>query len=870
MPVSTLSLNGKRRLWVTAPVTANPAPAPAAAQQFSIANWGASLSPGFHQRGVWFVRGAVPAGTMPRVAQAAGAQFLGLRTYNDGSLKLGTLLLRDPAFAGGESRAYTLDAVSGSLPAGARAAVGNAGLTAALAGRDIKVAFAAVHRNDGANSVHGSGAFTASLATHAATATRWTLLGTGPAADVWQGWGMATDNAGGAADAHLKVNWCVIRWKAADSTTAGLQVMAEPALDWWSVDGKYGLSYDAVLLDGSTSIVSYPGVQHIQQSRWVMAVKSGNNAGQAPWIGAAQPTLHATFDAAYLIATGLISAENLGRVPAAVPIPTYVPCGNMEHRAAVDGTGEYIGRGVITQPDADYIMRRDPQAFARALVNAYAGLGVPYHYRSNRTRTRPGETTADIANTVIPLIMAPKPASFYDFTADGLPIAVNAYFDIRSEQTAQDGLIYSGNARNSDGRPIPSDGQTGVWQPSGDASHTVSYSYMMGLITGYPWLLEATIDLATNLAHTTIHGFSNNRVMFFTGEPQQAAATNPSTDTRKYTALFSQYQEDNPRALGWAQLPLGHAVGRIPNDHPAFRYLQAALAHNGDYIEGNLANMPADYAPAGAYYPESGLGNQGIVSPWMTAIQSMCANSCFLLTEDVRWQKLARHTFTWTARVAAAGRWAMFDAYRTMDRLVQGSWSTSNRLLPAEQQPFVMITPTLTASTGLFRNNPVYYNAVNSPPPAASDGDRVVFTRLTQGGSSGAIPAGATEGQVAYMRDVTNPRATSGNVYAAQPDPATTFRLAATPGGPALTWSMNLAYANMAWLPQSPSTYALATDATYVPPNDNDYVPLHMAAIACARQAADPAATQAMRDGAQRFRNSMAPSNYSPLDLVAV
>ena len=452
--------------------------------------------------------------------------------------------------------------------------------------------------------------------------------------------------------------------------------------------------------------------------------------------------------------------------------------------------------------------------------------------------------------------MRPKAVSDYDFTADGMPIAVDAYFDGRSQGAAKDGVVYAL-------------GGTGVWGLSGDSSHAVSYCYYMAMIDGAEWLLEAQLDLASNLAHQSIYGYHNFRQLMLTGSPQQAAASNSSTDTNYWTALCGQWMPDNIRALGWSQLILGHAAGLIPADHVAYRYFQALLAHNGDYIDGSLNNMPADYVLAGAYYTPSELGLASIEIPWMTAIQCTCAYASFLITEDPRWKRLADHTFNWTSRNAAAGRFYALDQYRTIDRLQCADWSVSNKLLPAEQQPFAEINPNLDAASGVFTMaNAVYWNSVNGTPPPFVEGDMVVFTKQTQGGSNGPIPAGATEGQVAYIRDLANPQSTSGNVYASTSPPYATFKLAATPAGAPLTWTASQSGVNLSWRPQSAANYAIAQSYPYIP-LWNNYVPIHVSAIMMARQAGNSAATTPMRDAALAFVAPMGPSTYAPYDMVA-
>lgn len=845
---------------------------PATSKSLTVQNWGSSSSPGFHKGGMYYAKGEMPAGKIPSIS-AGTMQIYGLRYWSDGSLKYARRLLRDTAYAASESRTYTITEASGAMPTGATAAVGNAGLVAALTGHDVKMTFASVQQQSQTGgdqytpiygqAAHGSGAFTASLAAHAAVATRCTLLTTGPVVDVWQLWGMATDNVGGAVDVHLKVNWYVTRWKNADGSTAGLQIGAVPSLDWWSVANKYYLIYDAALVDGSTTIQSYPGVQHPYASQWLAAVPSGNNAGRAPWIGAAQPTLFAPIDQATIVASGLCPPIRTAGVPAAVAIPTYVPCGSMEHRPNIDGTGLYIGRGIIPQPDADCFKRNDAQSLARLVVDSLAGLGVPYHFRSNRTRQRPGDSAADTANTSIVLAMAPKAASYSDFTAQGLPIAVNAYhgFGASTDPT------FNANAQDNFNN---AQGGTGIWSPSYDASHAVSYCYFAALLTGDEWLLEAQIDLALNLAHQSIYGYHNNIPFMLSGTAQAAAAAAPSSDTRAYTGLLGQWQADNIRSMGCAQTIQGHAWGLIPNDHVAFGYSQVILAHNGDYIAGSLTNMPADYVAAGEYFPPSQLGRfPTLVAAWQFAMICTGAYSTFLMTEDARWKALGDHSLTWTARIAGAGLFYLWDQYKTIDQQFASDWSTSNRKLLPENQFYCSINPDLTGGTTLTLNGGIFWNSVNDPPPPFQNGDVLLASKQQQTDLNGVMaPQNMADGQRFYLINVSNPGSANGNVYGPTNPPKVSFQLAATPGGSAVNFGADTTGLNFGWIPASAANYLVATTPPYVPGAIN-YVPIHMAAIMYGRVVGHPAVTTALLNATKAFVQPMALSTYSPYDLLA-
>jgi len=409
-----------------------------------------------------------------------------------------------------------------------------------------------------------------------------------------------------------------------------------------------------------------------------------------------------------------------------------------------------------------------------------------------------------------------------------------------------------------------------VWATSGDSSHAVSYSYFMALVSGDEWLLEASLDLATNLAHQSIFGFHNNRQNFAI-EWRGAGAGIPAD---YWTGLLGQYQADNMRALGWAQLLQGHSASLVPGDHVAYGYAQASLAHNGDYIAGVLQYLPGDFAAAGAYYPPTQLGMWALTSPWMVGLIASGAYACFLATEDARWKAMGDFAANWSLRNAAAGRWYALDQYRSLHLTKRVAWdATANPMLPGDQQPYVQLEANLVAATGRFTvASAVYWNSVNQSPPPMTAGDRIVFTSQQQINLNGALPAGAGEGQVGYVVNLTNGNGLTG---AYPPTTPASFQVAATPGGAALTWATDTSAANLGWRPQAAAAYAVAqADPDYLKfpylPQWGNYVPIHASVIMLARQAGNVAATQAIRDGVLAFMAPMTADGYTaPYDMVA-
>ncbi len=836
-------LNGRPYLLNTTAVVTPPAPSGPMSQAFTLTNWGSASSLGVHKRGVWFKKGDVPTGSIPALSSGT-MQLYGIGRWSDGSLKRARLMLRDAGLIAGASRSYTMTAVVGAL-SGSVAATGNAGLVSALSGHDFKVTFSNVKDSTGAT--YGGGTLTASLATHATISTRWTLLTTGAVADVWQGWGVA------GSDAHLKVNWYLTRWKNADGSTLAWQIGAAPALDWWSAAGKSDLTYDAALTDGSTPIVSFVGVQHYYHSHWLMCINDGGlNAGAAPWAGAARPTLHCTFDKPYAVSTNLIPPYRTDKTPAPAPQFAYVPCNvvaentsdhNNSHRTIIDAVGLYQGRGAITRFDADHFMAQTPSAFAVMLTNALTGLSVPFHHKSSRNRARPGES-ADVANTNIVLLMHPKADSTSDFTAQGLPVAVDAY---RNGPSPTDNWL------------APATLSSNPWASGTDSSHAVTYSYYAGLITGEEWFVDAQLDLALYLAHQNIFTYHQNVKPF-------ADTYGIATPSATWTGLLGQWQQQNMRYVGWSQLVAGHAFGGLPDDHPYKPAATALMSHQGDYIAATLDLLTADFAAAGVYFPAD--GNYGLYSPWMAAFGAIGAYCHYLCNEDARWKRLGDHIGHWAIDQATAGRFYMWDAYRTTTRRKFASYDPStNPLIPVAQQPYLELSPTL-GSDGFFTQSAGNQWQVNGCyPPPLRNGDPMTFTVLTDGGSgnAAAVP-GVAEGTLAY---VVNLVPGSGLTGRNSPTTPPRWQLSLTLGGTPMTFGgATVSGVGLVVCPQSVADPAYAVQGgsgdylifpyygdwtNYMPPNNS--------VVQLARQAGNSTVTASLRDKAVAF---MAPMDTGP------
>ncbi len=738
--------------------TPTPAPTPvngAVIQTFALSNWSsAAPSAGLARQGVAFAMGAVPAGSSIQVQRngaAVAVQFDERSSYPDGSLHIAVMHLCDTPLAAGESRTYSHVLASGVPFANA----GTATLAAITGTHDFKLTFDALtETNDaGATTPVGSGAFQGNFNAHMAVATRREKHHSGTVCEGWIGWGMATDTAGGAADAHLQVIWHGDLWKNTDGSTYAVEVAGEPAQHFWSVPNKRRRNYNAALRDGNTAIASYPGVVHPYNSRWLTCQNAGGNSrGKRHWIGGAQPTLTYKPDRAAWIAAGVVPSYDLTH--ARNPYPTgnnanYIPCGAADQRANVDGTGAYEGRGILPNQDVIAFCRQTPEDYAAARINAHCAMHLPMHHRSNNQRTRPGEAP-DVANTPISLIMGRSgtgPAlPGYNFTAQGMPAPVHAYADMRSDPAYQDGYTEP-------------QGGSGVWAWSyqddsrptsraGSAAHTVNHGFLMYLLEGERYHLEALLDQATNTVHERISNEAARPYMIWT------YGQDPIWDA---IAQIS----DQERSFGWAINVIGSAAGTVPDAHVAAGCIKRFNRQQALYLKDYLAGMPA-------YWEATGLSpwnssNDIVHAPWMLAFQGLGCFQNWRLTGDLDIKAWAAHVAKWS-RNQVRDRIYLTYLYRAAFRAVDGPYNAVTnpyRLLPLlVDQPVANIAAATGILTGSERRN---------------NGDQVYVAARDYDSHPIAVPPELTQGVPYYV--------VNANV------PAKTFQIATSPGGTPLSFA---------------------------------------------------------------------------------
>lgn len=783
--------------------------------QFNIDNDESQTSNGFERFGLIFKQGDIPEYTSVEIYRDGSeipAQFDQRVTWPDGSLRFAVCSMRDTNFTPNESRTYEWrQSYKPFDNAGTRTLADVRGMS------DFTVALTNNQRfNGSANEADPVGTdLTASFNEHSLVTTRVSntlnpiygdRIHSGPVCETWEVWGMFK-NSSDTEHAHLKTIWVVTAWKDAGGNIVDLEYGATVSQDWRSEADKYRQDYNAQLRDGATVVQDYLNVQHPYHSQWHTVDLDPRNTRYAKrFFKNSAPTLHYKPNQTYWIKSGLIDPYDLGNASNALNSSTvydspYVPCQSIDHRAAIDNTGAYMGRGVLPNVDVVAFLSGDPERSKHVRTNAFAGLHIPYHCRDSATRTRQGES-ADIANTLMPLALEPKQASEYTFTDIGMPAPRIMSNDSRSLDEYEDGFV----------API---GGAGEWSPSADASHAVNYSYYQYLISGEPYFKHATNDLAI---YTTLqqvagaYGSSPNGLRHSLDTYRQPLFNIP---TDRWTSIGGLNMGSNTRAIGWALNLMSSAYAISPDDDIETRQLRAYVDHNLDWMGDSIDYLTQDDIDRGLFF-----FNGESPSLWMQSFICLGGLATHKRIGSTKTQKVADLLINLPTFIASDPLPYMAQTYRISYTNRREPWSDTNPFLPQ-----VFGYPRDCASdsaSNTFAAGTSYMNLTEDDP--------IIFADKNESAQDRAIPAGFVEGQVYYAVNV------SGDV----------FSVAETAGGAALPVTDDVLCAIVS-RPQNAATTPAVYAAPYLPGEDTYSIML----IACLKQAHtinDTVATQALVD----------------------
>lgn len=784
---------------------------------FDLTNWSGSTTKVLHRAGMPFKKGDIPSGSVPEIRRGGtpiDAQFDERTTWSDGSLKFAVCHMRDSDLSGSATYSYEIYSVTGSYNN-----TGTASLASVAAANTLTVEISSfTESNGGAPTTRGSGAALADFSTHAAVATRVTKIHSGPVCDGWQVWGMAKDGSTGAGDedAHLKSIWYVDVWKDGSSAIIDTEYGAVLSQDWWGVANKRRLAYTATLKRSGATTQAYTGVTHPCQSQMMTArMTDDSNHGKRHWVTAV-PTLVYKPDKEYWVSSGMAVPLDPAFTPDANTSVTYVPFGNMQHRADINGTGAYMGRGMWPNCDSATFMRQTAADVRSSRANAFAGLSFPAHYRDERTRTRSSES-ADVANTLIPLIWSPSASGASTFT--GLPTPKDAYNG-------------SGTDSGKFGGWEDVTGGIGVWSTGssiGDSSHAVNFSGFMYMLEGERYFLEATIDMATKGtqgingnfygACPTVHWYENTYA--------RSEMSIPSTEW----GALPNYREQ-PRSIGWATLLVGNAAGLIPDNDPMSPYLRGWNDHCGDYLAACNQYTPTSLKPLGICYlsnPEM----SGATSPWMNGFVAQGCYQNLRMTENEPIRDYAELMAQGINNLYQRDKYET-TAYRVCLSAINADYSGTN--------PYVGSLDYLMPNDCSVSSNKVTVSGLYYDP---QNGDEVYFINY----ESASLPVGYVEGTRYYAINQSG----------------LTFDVSETLGGAAVPVPDGSYKIGGAW--HRGSGMSVAAFPPYLP-NADSYSPIAMASLVYAEAEACPNVTPGTSAAMQTFLSGVAQGEWPAWKLA--
>ncbi|MGI9491793.1 MAG: hypothetical protein ACR2QF_05255, partial [Geminicoccaceae bacterium] len=569
-------------------------------------------SSGFFRVGLAFEKGDIPAGSLPIARLSDGTPvrtaIMETNSWSDGSLRKATLV--------GE----VLGGISGSATIEVLAEIGTQGTS----GID---AFAYLTNNTDfkIQVINHSGSVSGGLPNlsyvlniNLLTASRREIQADTPVCVRVFAWGHPN------IEKHLMCLHYIDLWLDQIGSVVGVEWTPVMSQHWW-VDDPFGngaspkeeRSYDAVLVNGSTELEGYAGLYHAYYCQWAgLRTANDDQHARRHWIdqGAAMPTLR--------LAYSLESKRRLMRAGYLPPLDqsttytidhgqNYEALGLNNHRAGINGTGGYEGRGVLTNMDSIAITEQSTSRWRAARVSAQASLSVFHHIKDHRLAVG-GAFNGDASLGMFPQKIDRLGAQTYP----GL---------------ASETIAVSGNNAELDEIP-PSDAvnaptRNGAFTSWDDAHHTV-YGFMMAFVEGERYLADAVLDQLSylNMANSFDGFISNPAAIWAVDAPRNSLQSVPNTPQYGFTHLRHRQE----RSFGWSQYSWDHAYALMADGDRHKPFLLNLQQTTSDLLDDSVAFFPASQLDVGTYW----MRNPPIVSSFMNSMSSMLFQRSNILTEN--------------------------------------------------------------------------------------------------------------------------------------------------------------------------------------------------------------------------------------------
>lgn len=434
---------------------------------------------------------------------------------------------------------------------------------------------------------HMSGNLTASIADSDIAARIETPQDTTLLKTFWT-WSMARDVPTGTADEHLKVYWLTEVYFNTNNTVKNVYVKPVPAQDWYEATNKTRKDYSANLIRNGATLDSYGSIQHAYHTWWAAVKTEDSNAsGRMHCVYGKSSTINATYNKDYMIL-----AECFPPFSNTIVAPngsydmsnTYIAANNFAHRAAIDGTGNYFGRGAYPMQDLTAWNRQSHFTIKQSLINSYAGHHVYYHVRA-------GNSTSNIKSTGVTLKLDSNTQTNVSSTwvASGMQPA--KYYNIDGRATINDG--YSAAY-----------GGTGPFYPTtGDSSHAPNWTAYNYFLHGDEDMLQAMYDHATMCSMIIVPVF--NDLPWY----NQSGSTAPDESWSGVAQLFDSQQ----RSAGWVMNILSTTAGFFPWNRKERTFLNDWTNHLGTFVERGIMFMPSNLIDLGFWQYS---GTEFRLGPW--------------------------------------------------------------------------------------------------------------------------------------------------------------------------------------------------------------------------------------------------------------
>ena len=777
-------------------------------------------------------------GGQPLAFAAAAAT----NSWADGSLRstadAGLVMVDSSPIAAGKSRTYEVYAAAGSQ---AKSGFDPFAWLAAH-GNDLTVAVTA--RTGSATGVKPDLLF--SLKTAIATTTRREILCDTARFVRIKAWQKVPQ------EEHLICEYHLDFWLDEAGAPFGLEFAPVLSQHWWVADPfgktqtKERYTYDAMVKYGTTVLDSRARLDHAYYCRWA-SLRAQDDAQHARkhWIGlglSQVPTVRVQYDDSSLqrmMKAGYIPPLRLGVDYGHDSYPTtYVPLAVNGHRAGINGTGAYAGRGMWGDPDSKLVSGHQSSAAAstaetawrKSRVMAQAGLSGFFHVFDHRW-SNGVNGGSDAPNRLIP-------QSFRK--AAILSLSLNqSYSGLGSHCVYSNGPVEESNGLALLAPAGAVSGGTGAFS-SYDPSHAVNYSGPIAFLESETYLADAAIStLRRTCTNYNFNRLGHDRGPYYYNYGTRRIARGiPNAPGSGYGSTLDMSVQE--RAPGWTVNLLGQAYALRADAHPEQPFLKNLVRNIDRFLSDSFGYYPmgsgTQYDRGGSYIIFSNYGT----SPWMLHWQGMSAYQMHRLADFL--PKNARGMSGFEESAFLSARLALRQmkshpyacgSYRQIHSIDGDGLSP----LPLDEWPEYF---TATISAGIW----------TATPPvgmAWSTGDKVRVPATNANFSAQIMPASISAGTLYYMINVVG----------------STFQLATAPDGDPVPTGDHAGIS----LGVTPVAYsALELSRSFYWPNDDSY---HLITMAICEQAIGERHADLQSDDIRRIRSFFAPkvkeiSMYAP------